>query len=217
MDMFARLKLPLNVAKVPKVRNVSGRDMKMHGVMTTKIKMGNTIFTQEFVVCDNLVRPIINGRDFTVNNLIGIAWTRQGTKKVTKDDKLVIEIEEPTRKKTMTMMRKVTIPPRSYAVFDIEGEEWEGKYEIKPNPFLKQREPNLWIDNFVLYNVLGKEDDVDIKEEIGTQGQETTEGSEGNDPSEQCFRGKRSQKRYISLTVFLILAMNIIAVFQKVV
>ena len=135
MDMFARLKLPLNVAKVPKLRNASGRDMKMHGVMTTKFQMGNTIFTQEFVVCDNLVRPIIIGRDFTVNNFIGIAWTRQGTKKVTKDDKLVIEIEEPMRKKTLTMTRKVTIPPRSYAVFDIEGEEWEGKYEIMQTAF----------------------------------------------------------------------------------
>ena len=49
---------------------------------------------------------------------------------------------------------------------------------------MKQREPNLWIKKFMLYNVLGKEDDVDIKEEIGTQCQETTEGSEGNDPSE---------------------------------
>ena len=45
MNMFARLKLPLNVVKVPKPRNASGRDMKMHGVMTTKFKMGNTIFT----------------------------------------------------------------------------------------------------------------------------------------------------------------------------
>ena len=99
--------------------------------------------------CD-LVRPIIIGRNFTVNNFIGIAWTRQGTKKVTKDDKIVIEIEEPMRKKTLTMTRKVTIPPRSYAMFDIKGEEWEGKYEIRPNPFLKQREPNLWMDNFCI-------------------------------------------------------------------
>ena len=35
----------------------------MHGVMTVKFRMGNTIFTQEFVVYDNLVRPIILGRD----------------------------------------------------------------------------------------------------------------------------------------------------------
>ena len=141
------------------------------------------------------MRLIIIGRDFTVNNFIGIAWTRQGTKKVTKDDKIVIEIEEPMRKKTLTMTRKVTIPPRSYAVFDVEGEEWEGKYEIRPNPFLKQREPNLWMDNFVLYNVLGKEDGIEPKDRIETQGQETTEGSEGNDPLERCVGGKEESKK----------------------
>ena len=195
MDMFARLKLPLNVAKVPKLRNASGRDIETHGVMKTKFKMGNTIFIQEFVVCDNLVRPIIIGRDYIVNNFIGIAWTKQGTKKVTKDDKIVIEIEEPMRKKTLTTTRKVTIPPRSYAVFDVKGEEWESKYEIRPNPFLKQREPNLWMDNFVLYNIHGKEDDVDLKEEIGTQGQETTKGSEGNDPSEGFVGGTEESKK----------------------
>ena len=168
MDMFARLKLPLNVAKIPRLRNVLGKDMKTHGVMTVRFRMGNTIFTQEFVVCDNLVRPIIIGRDFTVNNFIGIAWTRQGTKKVAKDDKLVIEVEATTRKK-LTMIRKVTIPPRNFAVFDIECEDWKGKYEIKPNPFLRLREPNLWMDNFVLYNVPEKEDHVDVKEEVRTQ------------------------------------------------
>ena len=150
---------------------------------------------QEFVVCDNLVRPIIIGRDFAVNNFIGIAWTRQGTKKVTKDDKIVIEIEEPMRKKTLTMTRKVTIPRRSYAVFDVEGKEWEGKYEIRPSPFLKQREPNLRTDNFMLFDVPGKEDGVEPKDRIETQGQETTEGSKGNDPLEGCVGGKEESKK----------------------
>ena len=100
------------------------------------------------------MRPIIIGRDFTVNNFIGIAWTRQGTKKVTKDDKIVIEIEEPVRKKTLTMTRKVMIHLKCYAVFDVEGEEKEGNYEIRQNPFLKQREPNLWI---ILYCTMYRE------------------------------------------------------------
>ena len=194
MDMFAGLKLPLNVAKIPKLRNASGKDMKMHGVTTVKFRVGNTIFTQEFVVCDNLVRPIIIGRDFTVNNFIGIAWTRQGTK-VTKDDKLVIEIEEPMRKKTLTMTRKVTIPPRNFAVFDIKCEEWKGKYEIKLNPFLRKKEPNLWMDKFMLYNVPEKEDHVDAKEEVRTQDQENTKDSEYKDPSEGCVHGKEESKK----------------------
>ena len=65
--------------------------MKTHGVTTVKFKMGNTIFTQDFIVCDDLVGPLIIRRDFTVNNYIGII--RQGTKKVTQDDRVVIEVE----------------------------------------------------------------------------------------------------------------------------
>ena len=154
-------------------------------------------FTQEFVVCDNLVRPMIIGTDFTVNNFIGIAWTRHGTKKVTQDDKLVIEIEEPMRNRTLTMTRKVTIPPRNFAMFDLECKEWEGKYEVKPNPFLRQGEPNLWMDNFMLYNVPEKEDDVDVNEEVMTQGQETTEDSEGKDPSEECVHGEEEEAKKV--------------------
>ena len=73
MDMFARLKLSMNTGRTPGLRNASGKDMKTHGVTTVKFIMGNTIFTQDFVVCDDLVRPIIIGRDFTVNNYIGMS------------------------------------------------------------------------------------------------------------------------------------------------
>ena len=175
MDLFGRLKLSLNASKVPKLRNASGRDMITHGIMIVKFQMGNTVFSQKFVVCNDLVRPMIIGQDFTVNNFIGIAWTRQGTKKITQDNKLVIEIEEPMRRRTLISTRKVAIPPRSYAVFDLECEELEGKYKIKPNPFLTQGEPNIWIDNFVLYNT-----SVDRKNEGGqlkmdTPHQEVTE------------------------------------------
>ena len=55
MDLFGRLKLSLNALKVPKLRNTSGRDMVTHGVTMVKFQMGNTIFSQEFVVCNDLV------------------------------------------------------------------------------------------------------------------------------------------------------------------
>ena len=82
-DMFAKLKMSINAGKTPKLRNASGKDMKTHGVMTAKFKMGNTVLVQDFIVCEDLVRPIIIGGDFTVRNFIGVIWTRQGTKKVT--------------------------------------------------------------------------------------------------------------------------------------
>ena len=175
MDLFGRLKLSLNALKVLKLRNASGRDMVTHGVMTVKFQMGNTIFSQELVVCNDLVRPMIIRRDFTVNNFLGIAWTRQGMKKITQDNKLVIEIEEPMRQRTLISTRKVAILPRSYAVFDLECEELEGKYKIKPNPFLIQGEPNIWIDNFVLYNTSKDKKNEVEQMKMDTPHQEVTE------------------------------------------
>ena len=134
--MFTRLKLSINTEKAPILRNASGKDMKTHEVMTVKFKIGNTVFMQDFVICDDIVRPLIIGQDFTVSNYTGIIWMRQGTKKVTQDDRVVIEIEEPARGKMLSMTRKIAIPPRHYAEFELECDKLEGKFEIKPKPFL---------------------------------------------------------------------------------
>ena len=179
IDLFGRLKLSLNASKVPKLKNASGRDMVTHGGMMIKFQMGNTIFSQEFVVCNDLVQPMIIGQDFTVNSFIGIAWTRQEMKKITHDDKLVIEIEEPMRQRTLISTRKVAIPPRSYVVFDLECEELEGKYEIKSNPFLTQGEPNIWIDNFVLYNTSENKKNEEKPMKMDMPHWEVTENTEG--------------------------------------
>ena len=95
-----------------------------------------------------------------------IIWTKQGTKKVTQDDRVVIEVKEPARDKTLSTMRRIAIPPRKYAEFELECDELEGKFEIKPEPFLQQRKPNLWMDSFVVYNVPEDKEEADIKEEI---------------------------------------------------
>ena len=199
MDLFGRLKLSLNASKVPKLRNASGRDMVTHGVMMVKFQMGNMIFSQEFVVCNDLVQPMIIKRDFTVNNFIGIAWTTQGTKKITQDDKLVIEIEEPMRRRTLISTRKVAIPPRSYAVFDLECEELEGKYEIKPNPFLTQGEPSILIDSFVLYNTSKDKKNEEEQMKMGMPHREVTEDTEGGitEDSEDriSFEGGMEERR----------------------
>ena len=75
------------------------------------------------------------------------------------------------------------LPPRSYAVFDMEGEEWEGKYETKPNPFLKQR-TKFMDGQFCAVQRTRKGRWRRPKGRNWDTGQETTEGSEGNDPSE---------------------------------
>ena len=183
--MFSRLKLLVNKGKTLKFRNVSGKDMKTHGTTTAKFKMGNTIFTQEFVICDELVRPIIISRDFTVSNFIGIIWTKQGTKRVTQDDRVVIEVKEPAREKTLLMTRRIAILPRHYAKIELECDELQGKFEIKPEPFLQQKKPNLWMDYFVVYNVPEDKGEVNLNEEKKPQDHSTNGDKDSRETSEE--------------------------------
>ena len=55
--------------------------------------------------------------------------------------------------------RRIAIPPRHYAVFDLECNLQEGKFDIKPDLYLQQQEPNLWMDSFILYNMPCKDHD----------------------------------------------------------
>ena len=73
----------------------------------------------------------------------------------------------------------MVIPPRSYAVFGLECKELEGKYGIKPNPFLTQGEPNIWIDNFVLYNTSVDRKNEEEEMKMDMPHGEVTEDTEG--------------------------------------
>ena len=161
-----------------------GKDIKTYGTTTAKFKMGNTIFTQEFVMCDELVRPIIIGRDFTVSNFIGIIWTKQGKKKVTQDNLVVIEVKELARGKTLLMTRRIAIPPR-HAKIELECDELQGKFEIKPELFLQQKEPNLCMDNFVVYNVPEDKEEVNLIEKKKPQDHSTNGNKDSGETSEE--------------------------------
>ena len=121
-------------------------------------------------------------------------------KRIIQDDKLVIEIEEPMRQRTLISTRKVAIPPRSYAVFDLECEELEVKYEIKPNPLLTQGEPNIWITNFVLYNTSVDKKNEEEQMKMDTPHREVTKGginkdSEDKISSEEDMEESREPKK----------------------
>ena len=136
-----RLNLVLSTVKKPRLHNAS--EMKMQGNAVIDVRLGNTKFKQEFVVCDDLVRPMILERNFTVTQYIGIIRIKQGTKKITQDDHTALELEETASGKVQTTMRRITIPPRVYAIFDLECDLQEGKFDIKPDSYLQQQEPNL--------------------------------------------------------------------------
>ena len=63
--MLMKLNLVLSTTNKPRLHNASGRDLKTQGIVVVDFRFGNTNFKEEFVVCDDLVRPMILGRDYS--------------------------------------------------------------------------------------------------------------------------------------------------------
>ena len=99
-------------------------------------------------------------------------------------DRVVIEVEEPARGKTLLMMRKIMIPPKHYAEFELECDELEGRFEIKPEQFLQQKEPNLWMDSFVIYNVPEDKGEINVNEERESHNQTISKDNKDGKVSE---------------------------------
>ena len=115
------------------------------GYTNLKFKIGTHEFNQKFLVMRNQCRGIILGRDFTIYNYIGISWTRQGTKRLTTENELIIELKETREGQALALKRSVTIPPRNIAVVQIEVEGGIPLFmETIPNDLVMEEHPNLW-------------------------------------------------------------------------
>ena len=106
-------------------------------------------------MCKHLKRPIILGRDFSIQNCIGISWTKTNTHQLTQNNEVIAETMEyqtPSRS-SVSLKKNVKVPPQSCAVVDVDINTTEEiKVEVIPDQLwlsmhpmiadLKDREPN---------------------------------------------------------------------------
>ena len=77
LEMYEKLKLKnLDSTSIPHVVGASGESLGARGKTKCEININGKIFYQTFIVCEHLKRPIILGRDFSIQNCIGISWTK---------------------------------------------------------------------------------------------------------------------------------------------
>ena len=94
---YVSLGKDLNTGYQPFVKNTSGEDMGTLGQVTCTFTINSQPFTQSFIVCRHMTRPIILGTDFTSTNFVGIIWTREGTRKMIRSNgSTVIELPDTT-------------------------------------------------------------------------------------------------------------------------
>ena len=171
LEMYEKLKLKdLNTTSIPHVVGASGESLSARGRTKCEVNINGRIFYQTFIECKHLKRPIILGRDFSIQNCIGISWTKTNTHQLTQNNEVIAETAEyqtPSRA-SVSLKKNIKIPPQSCAVVDVDINTTEKiKVEVTPDQLwlsvnpnictypmvvdLKEREPNT-VPPFIIVN-----------------------------------------------------------------
>ena len=170
--MYKKLKLnDFNTTNIPHIVGASGKSLGARGKTKCEVNINGKIFYQMFTVCKHLKRPIILGRDFSLQNCIGVSWTKANTRHLTQNNEVIAETAE--YQTSLSLKKNIKIPPRSCAVVDVDINTREQiKVEVIPDQLwlsanpnictypmiadLKEREPNT-VTPFVIVNFSHKE------------------------------------------------------------
>ena len=146
-NMYKKLKLNnLDTASIPHVVGASDESLGTRGRMKCQVNINNRNFYQTFIVCEHLKRPMILGRDFSIQNCIGISWTKANTHQLTQNNEVIAETagyQTPSRS-SVSLKRNIKAPPRSYAVVDIDINTTEDtKVKVIPDQLWLSANPNI--------------------------------------------------------------------------
>ena len=111
--------------------------------------MGGTKFNGDFIVCKNLTRPLILGRDFLIQNHISVRYSENGKCILDyKQQELVVSLSVED-KPQLSLANSMNLPGRTLAVVhvsnDLKPEQSGQLYEIEPNYLPTEEYPNLYI------------------------------------------------------------------------
>ena len=147
LEMYEKLKLnDLNTSSIPHVVGASGESLGTRGRTKCEVNINGKIFYQTFIICEHLKRPIILSRDFSIQNCIGISWTKSNSRQLTQNNEVIAETTEyqtPSRS-SVSLKKNVKVPPRSCAVVDVDINTTEEiKVKLIPDQLWLSANPNI--------------------------------------------------------------------------
>ena len=131
------------------VRSATGSNLSPLGIVDCTFELGKTAFTSDFIVCKNLTRPLILGRDFLMRNQVTVRYSEDGKCILDYHQEELIASLEIENKPQLRATASVLLPGRTLAVIQVnsnlEPEQSGQIYEIEPNVSLFEEYPNLYI------------------------------------------------------------------------
>ena len=131
------------------VRSATGSNLSPLGIINCTFELGKSAFTNDFIVCQNLTRPLILGRDFLIKNHVTVRYSENGKCILNYHQEELIATLDITSNPQLRTTTSVLLPKRTLAVIQInsnlEPEQSGQIYDIKPNIMLSEKYPNLYL------------------------------------------------------------------------
>ena len=144
----------LPTISLQKLKNVSvklatGSNLTPLGIISCSFELGNIRFHNNLIVCRNLTRPLILGRDFLLQHHITVHYAEDGKCVLVYQQQELVASIEMEDKPQIHMAHSVTIPKRSLAVIyvnnNLSPQQSGSLYEIELSNFIMNKYPNTCI------------------------------------------------------------------------
>ena len=131
------------------VKSATGSNLSPLGIVNCPLKLGNTTFVNDFIVCQNLTRPLILGKDFLMKNHITVRYAENGKCILKFQQEEMVAALDITNAPHLETSTTVCLPGRTLAVIQVKSElkcEQTGQiYEVQPNEELSDKYPNIYV------------------------------------------------------------------------
>ena len=144
----------LHLTKIHSLQNINVKsdtcsNLAPVGLVNCTFELGKIEFNSEFIVCKNLTRPLILGRDFLIQNHVSIRYSENGKCILDYQQQELIASLNVENKPQLSLANSMTLPGRALTVVqvntDLEPEQSGQIYEIEPYYFFTEEYPNLYI------------------------------------------------------------------------
>ena len=131
------------------VRSATGSNLSPLGIVNCALKLGKTTFVNDFIVSQNLTRPLILGKDFLMKNHITVRYAENGRCILNCQQEEMVATIDITNTPQLKTSTSVLLSGRTLAVIQVNSEltpEQTGQiYEVQPNEVLSEKYPNIYV------------------------------------------------------------------------
>ena len=139
----------INLLQNVNVKLATGSNLAPVGLVNCSFELGETKFSSDFIVCKNLTRPLILGRDFLIQNHVSVRYSENGKCILDYQQQELMALLNVEGKPQLNLADSMTLPGRTIAVIqvnnDLRPDQSGQMYEIEPNYSLIGEYPNLYI------------------------------------------------------------------------